>query len=290
MPKQPKYATDNSYSAMREYVDYHNHQEYIPFDEFISVVVPAVAQFRPQTLPSSFECQMQADVVRYGCLHFEEISQILSKGKWNEEAIGRLAPQPHTTCLTGEWLPYWIEHNPQKVEEEYNDLCGLALHCESLTSTELSKTLKNIQLVNIQLLKNGVDLQKWHTKIERNHSEYSSYYIPCTLIHIFENSARYNTKMFSALNNPKIMSKATEILPPVVMGTLEALRCVLGWGEAESQLPVCKVSTAEVKKCCHDYQKFAAGVGQHYKNLQLRAKLFHSTIVEQKLSTPKRKL
>lgn len=290
MPKHPKTANDTAYSVMREYVDYHNHQECIPFDEFISVVVPAVAQFQPQTLPSAFECQMQADVVRYGCLHFEKISQILSNGKWSKETIGRLSPQPNLYSLTGEWLPYWIEHNLQKVEEEYTDLCGIALHCESLTSTELSKTLKNIQHVNRNLLKNGVDLQKWHAKIERNHNRYSLHYMPYTLIHIFENTPRYNTKMFSALNNPKIMSKAAEVLPPVVVGTLEALRSVLGWGDMASQLPICKFSTTEVKECCNDYKKFAAGVGQHYKNLQLRAKLVHSTIVEQKLPTPKRKL
>lgn len=278
MPKRHTINRSTIYSDMRTYCDYHNHQEYIPYSEFISIVVPAVAQFQADEFPRHFQSQMQEDIIRYGVSKFEEISHILRNGVWSDSAISTLAPKPTEDTLTSEWLPYWITHHLNNVENAYRNLCAGALHCESLTSGQLNATLKTIAWVNAQLVKHEVDLSQWHKKIERNHTDYSLYFLPYTLINIFENSASANTKMFSALKNPTIMTKSTQVLPPVVAGTLHALRKILGWGGAGPELPICKVSVAEVKKSCNDYKDFSAGVGQTYKNLQLRAHLFNTTI------------
>lgn len=292
MPKIVKKAMTHKcpYEIVREYFDYHNHQEFISYDEFILEIVPAIAQFQPADLPRNFEQQLRCDVAYYGGEEFQELSKILKNGGWSQSSINQLAPTPYAYNLTAEWIEHWIFHDLKNLQQGYAQMCASVFDLNELTSRRLAQTLKEIEAINKILLKHGVDLAAWHRHIERNHRECSSRSLPKILSSIFQNTPTRNNTMFSAFKNPTIMDKSVHILPPVVAGTLHALREILGWGGAPVDLPICKVSWSELEYGI-DVKDFDNKIGQHYKNLQLRAQLFQSTTPSHpKIATPQRKM
>lgn len=277
---------------MEDFFFYHNYQEIIFFEDFISEIVPAIAQFGSSDLPRNFEEQLRCEVENYDIETFEQIQSILLKGKWTRDMVKRLAPKPHSTQLCSDWVEYWIKNDLQNLEKSYRGLCEEALLGEYLTSRKLAETLKIFENVNQTLIKNGIDLIVWHKKIEKNHRSYFSQTVPSTLVTIYENSPSVNSKTFSALNNTQIMEKAADVLPPIVVGTLQAFKDVLGWGGASIDLPICNISNTAFGAFDIDRKDFENRIGQRYKNLQLRCKISQEAIPQDnlKIISKKRKM
>lgn len=294
--KQPQQQrSPDHYRFVREYFDYHNHQEFISFSEFLETVVSSIAHFHTTDLPQNFEEQLRYDIKQYGGHNFIQIAQLLKTGGWSKNSIARLTPDPRADELFGSWFEYWLVHDLKKLEKAYRNLCFNVLDSQFMSVRSLNSTLKDIAAINKKLITNGIDVGAWHQRIESDHQSYSARLIPDVLTYIFENTSSANSKMFSGLNNHNTMTKTVAILPPVLAGTLEALNDILGWGAASSQLPVCQVSSAQIKIFCKrfteiNYNDFNAIVGTHYQNLQQRAQLLNAAKPSSSAHKLKRKI
>lgn len=288
MPKKPL-PQKSARRIMEDYFFYHNYKEIIFFEDFISEIVPAIAQFGFSDLPTHFEEQLRCEVQHYNLSDFYHMQVVLLNGKWTGDMVKRLAPKPDFAELRSDWVGYWIKNDLKNLEKAYQFLCEEALMWECLTSRKLATIVKTVEDVNKILILNGVDLTSWHKKIENKHRSCSSKTVPYTLITIYENSPSVNAKEFSALNNSKIMEKAAEVLPPVIVGTLQAFKDILGWGVCPIDLPICRISNTAFASFDIDRKGFESSIGQHYKNLQLRLHLIQEATLQTTVSK-KRKM
>lgn len=292
-PTSQRNIKKSSYRILADYFQFHNYQEHICVDDFVDEIIPALAQIEFETLDNRSVEQLCSDIKDMGFEVFDEISSVLNTGVWSNKQIKTLAVFPQDTLLLRDrhhdWIPYWATHHKKDLSKEYTNMCGIMLDCYALTVRRFNENLKVIGRVNKILEKLGVDVEKLHADIEKNHSVFSTSYLPVSLSCISNNSSKENKAMFSALHNPIWLSKAQNVLPPVVIGTLGAFCEVLGWGGSDPSVPVCAVSNRKLREVsCNSLA--AVAVEQRYNELRTRAKFLKITDLVQKPLTSKRKM